>query len=82
MTLSLIIMAVLVIVVFGFVLEPILRARRDPTILGTVELPESVSPNAAADGGSAEAVGTGTGDERPATPGRTVTEPSHAEGSS
>lgn len=84
MTVSLLILAMLVIVVFGFVLEPVLRARRDDELLGTIDLPESVATG-------------GVGGERhnPAHPEdieqepaeavpqqRAVSEPSHAEGSS
>ena len=44
MTLALVALAVLAVVVFAFVLEPIVRARGDRTVIDTIALPEHETP--------------------------------------
>ncbi|HEX5167330.1 MAG TPA: hypothetical protein VFV93_18120 [Thermomicrobiales bacterium] len=44
MTLALVALAVLAVVVFAFVLEPVVRARGDRTVIDTVALPEHEAP--------------------------------------
>ena len=44
MTLALVALAVLAVVVFAFVLEPVVRARGDRTVINTVALPERETP--------------------------------------
>lgn len=44
MTLALIALAVLAVVIFAFVLEPVVRARSDQTVLDAAVLPEHDEP--------------------------------------
>lgn len=44
MTLALVALAVLAVVVFAFVLEPVVRARADRTVIDTVALPDHDAP--------------------------------------